>query len=262
MAIITNPNGGEWKWFPPPMANPELAFKLGELVRKEAEDHSGLARGDTPAQRWQARQQRLVMRWLAKWGEVLWQLSVLAYQNLSPAELTQIIGRQPLLTADQVVRQQLILWFDVRALDAEWVKNIIESMSQFVLPADTGGNVDRGKWIRLIMSYLDPCLAEEVTIDEAGAGQAMFKQVRDEVGSVMQGNEALYVENDPTAKAKLKYVAQIVGNNPDYQGKLTEGHKDFNPVIRERMEKYMKNLQQSAVQMVDNKQIGRLGVKP
>lgn len=261
LGIINNTSGGEWSWFPPPAGNPQIAFELQNLVRKEMEDYFGSPRVDTPPTRWQQRQQRRVMRWLQKWGEALWQLAVLAYQNLSADELEAVLGRPALLTAEQVARHRLLLWFDVRALDPAWVESLLKSIAELVLPTDTGGVVDRAKLVQLALSYLDPTLAEEVTSDESGAKQAVFKGVRDEIGSIMQGNEGLYTENDPTAGVKLQFAQQIITANPDYQLQLNDRSPQFNVRKRELMDKWLANLGQSVKQQ-QNKVIGRLGVKP
>jgi len=261
MGIINNTNGGEWSWFTPPPGKPEIAFKLIEDVRKEAQDYYGIPRADTPPAVPQTRQQRQVARWLSTWGIAFWQLAVLAYQNLDPEEMHAVIGRQPLLSADQVARHQLLLWFDVRALDPAWVESLLKAIAELILPADSAGVVDRAKLVQLALAYLDPTLAEEVTTDQEGAKQALFKSVRDEIGAIMQGNEAMYVENDPTAKAKLAFAHQIISSNPDYQMVLSERSPQFDPRKRELLEKWGKNLTQSALQQ-DNKTIGRLGVKP
>ncbi len=261
LAVMNNATGQDWAWFPPPPGRPDMAFKIIEDVRREGEDYYGVPRADMPPMRWQPRQQRRVTRNLSHWGTAFWKLAVLAYQNLSPEELASLLGRPPALTATMVCRHRLLFWFDIRAQDPAWVETLLQQITQMVLPADAAGVVDRAKLVQFALAYIDPTLAEEVTMDQAGAKQAMFKQVRDEIGSVMQGNEALYVENDPTAKSKMLFAQQIIGANPDYQMELSPKHPGFNPRKRQLMEKYMKNLQQSAVQQ-DNKTIGRLGVRP
>lgn len=258
---IINEGSGEWDWFAPPKGEPQIAFKLIEDVRKESQDYYGVPRADTLPMLYQPRQQRRVTRNLAKWGQALWQLSVLTYHNMSPEEMQGILGRQPLLKVVDIVRHRLNLWYDVRSMDPAWVESLIKSIAEFVLPVDAAGVVDRSKLVQMALSYLDPTLAEEVTTDMAGAKQAMFKEVRDEIGQVMQGNEALYTENDPAAKAKLLFAQQIIRANPDYMQQLAEQSPAFNSRKRENLDKYIKNLQQSAMQQ-DNKTIGRLGVRP
>lgn len=258
---VVHTQNGEWSWFAPPPGKPEIAFSLIEAVRKESQDYYGVPRVDTPQPLWQPRQQRRVTRNLAKWGEAFWQLSVLAYQHLSPEELTDLLGRPPSLNANMICRHRLLFWFDVRALDPAWVESLIKSISEFVLPFDSAGVVDRSKLVQMALSYLDPTLAEEVTTDVAGAKQAVFKEVRDELAQIMLGNEALYTQNDPTAKAKILFVQQILQQNPDYGRQLAQQSPQFDKRKRDLLDKYVKNLGQSAMQQ-DNKVIGRLGVRP
>lgn len=253
---IINNVAGEWSWFPPPPGKPEIAFKLIEDIRREGEDYYGIPRADTPSMRWQPRQQRQAMRWLGKWAEALWQLAVLAYQHLSPEELYAVLGRAPVLNADTVAKHRLLLWFDTRAMDPAWVESLLQAISQMILPADAAGVIDRAKLIQFAMAYLEPTLAEEVTSDQEGAKQAIFKGVRDEIAAIMLGNEGMYVENDPTAKSKLMFAQQIVQANPDYQQVL-----QTDPRKRELLEKWTKNLTMSVMQE-QNKTIGRLGIKP
>lgn len=265
MGIVNNTNGGEWAWFPPPPSNPDIAFKLMAEVRKEVEDHFGILRMDTPPGRSTARQARQLSRWLSKWGEVLWQLSVLAYQNLSQEELTEILGRPPMLDADTVAKQRLLLWFEPRTMDSNWLDTMIDNGIK-LLQVDTGGAMDRTKYVQFIMAYMDPMLGEEVSMDQAGASQQMFKEVRDEIGSIMDGNKPMLRQNDPTAKMKMMFAQQIVGDNPQYQLRLAEEfpngmvNPQFNPTIAENMKTYMANLQHNYQEMVTSKLQGRLGV--
>ena len=263
--IINNING-EWSWFQPPAGKPEVAFKLMEMVKAEVEDYFGIARADVPPSRSQARMQRIVMRWLAKWGEAFWQLSVLAYQHLSVEELTQILGRKPLLTADLVAQQQLMLWFEVRAMDNDWLKEFMANIMQ-LLSIDLGGEIDRSKLIALVLAYMDPTLGEEVTQDQQGAKDKIFKEVREEVNSVMQGNKPMLRQNDPTGKMRMLFASQIVQDNPEYQMALSPKGPDgaenprFNPQRAENMKTLIQNYQHNYQESVLSKQQGRLGTR-
>jgi hypothetical protein len=69
------------------------------------------------------------------------------------------------------------------------------------------------------------------------------------------GNEAQYVENDPTAPMKLQFLNQIVANNPKYQQLMQQDER-----FRALLENYAKSLQMSVMQQ-QNAQVGRIGVK-
>ena len=84
----------------------------------------------------------------------------------------------------------------------------------------------------------------------------MYKDIQSDIGLMMLGNEANYVENDPAAPTKLQYMQDIMSKNPKAQGMMQQ-----DPHFRALVENMMKNLQMSAMQQ-QNKQIGRTGVTP
>jgi hypothetical protein len=84
----------------------------------------------------------------------------------------------------------------------------------------------------------------------------MFKAVRDDLAQMFLGNEAAYVENDPSAGGKVQFAQQIIGANPTYQEALAQGGR-----FAELLQKWVVNMTFS-VQQQQNKQIGRLGVTP
>lgn len=267
-----------------PPGKPDLAFALIEAITKNADEYVGRPRPDVAPTPGQLRQQRMANRWLLTWAEVLWQLGVMAYQYLTPEELESLLGHPPLLTRELLIQHRVILWFDVRSLDSEWVLEMVKALNQFVLPADAGGSIDRNKYVRFILSYFEPTLAEEVSTDQEGASQAIFKEVRDEIAQMAQGNEAIYTQNDPAAKMKLEFAAQIVAANPSYPASLQRGAAVVDqklaenpppelanqPAVHQKLvqdgrfaflfQKYVGNLQQSVAQE-KNKQTGQLGVE-
>lgn len=260
LAVFNITRQGEWEWFAPPPGNPALAFQLFETIKQERDEQHGLPNAKVHPSRYQARQRRQVMRWLLVWGQALWQLSVLAYQNLSPEELEELLGHPPLLTKDLLLKQRLMMDFDVRTMDPDWVKEMMAELKEIIL-LDTGGTIDRSKLVSFILNYVDTTLAEEVTTDQRGAARKVFDDVRNEVAQMMLGNEAEYVDNDPTARMKLQFLQQILMQNPDYIMQLHPHSKVFNPRKAELVQKYSQSLQQSVNQQ-DNRLVGRIGVKP
>jgi hypothetical protein len=84
----------------------------------------------------------------------------------------------------------------------------------------------------------------------------LYKEVQSDIGLMMLGNEANYVENDPSAPSKLQYLQDIMSKNPKAQQSM-QGDQHF----RALMDNFIKNLQMSVMQQ-QNKQIGRTGVTP
>jgi hypothetical protein len=150
----------------------------------------------------------------------------------------------------------LLLKFDVRELQSDFMVQKLKSISDFILPADAAGVVDRAKLVQLGLRAIDPNLADMVVSDQAGAQAKLFSEQRDTVAQMFLGNEALYQEEDPTANMKLQMIQNIVASNPVYQQGLTQEGR-----FKELMEKYVQHLGFQAQQQ-RNAQIGRIGVEP
>ena len=250
-------------------SKPDLALNTVDRIYKKRDAYFGLPNNDAASHpiRWQTRQQRNALRWLLPWGQAFWQLAVLCCDEYSEEELTAILGAPPLINSDLLLKHQVMLQFDMRTLDSEYVIELVKALAQFVLPFDRSGTVDMSKLVRWIMSSFDPTLADEVTTDQAGAANAIYNEVRQEVAWIMQGNEANYTQNDPTAAMKLQYLGQILQQNPAYQAILLpaingQPNPKFNAMIFERMKKYEENLQHSVQETQISPAQGRLGVTP
>jgi len=252
-----NPVAGDfqWKWMEAPGGQPQMGLSVAEMLWQRNADYFGLPRPEGHTGKAQMRQQRLVNNWLMTWAEAFWQMSVLAYQYWGPG-IEALLGRPPALTAEIVRRQQLALWFDVRSLEADWVLQLVQALNQFVLPLDAAGIVDRAKLVHVVLSYFEPTLADEITMQQEPASQMLFNKTRDEVLQMAAGNEGQYVENAPTAGMELKFAEQIIASNPKYVELLRS-----DPRFQELMKKWAENRKQSVVQEM-NKTVGRLGVTP
>ena len=87
-------------------------------------------------------------------------------------------------------------------------------------------------------------------MNTASASQMLYKEIQSDVALMMLGNEAQYVENDPSAPTKLQYIQDIMQKNQRAQQAMQQ-----DPQFRAMLENYIKNLQMSAMQQ-QNKQIG------
>jgi len=148
------------------------------------------------------------------------------------------------------------LRFDVRDLNPDYVLEKLKAISQFVVPLDTGGVIDRNKLIMAITEAISPTAATDLITDQTSASQKMYKDVQSDIALMMLGTEAMYTQNDPAAKTKLQYAQEIVSKNPKAQQAVKS-----DPLFQKLMENYAKNLQMSIMQQ-QNKQIGSYGVKP
>lgn len=266
---ITNSiQGSKLSFLEPPNDSGGLAMELCEMVRREAEDYYGLPQSKTDSHptRWQARQMRNTARWLLPISQALYHLLVLCYNNYSKEELSAIIGREPSLTVETLLKFQLNFNFDARMMDPEFLEMVLKQVGE-IRQWNTGGTLDDNKLVGFSLSALDPTLADEVTRDEAGASQAIYKDVEHTVMSIMDGNKPPLVSNDPTAGAKMKMALQIIQGNPKYLAAVTPAGPDgqpnpkFNKVVAATLQDYFKNLQHSVQETQTSPAQGRTGVR-
>jgi len=110
--------------------------------------------------------------------------------------------------------------------------------------------------VKLVIEAISPDAARELVIDQTTASQKLYKDVIHDVGMMMLGNEAMYVENDPAAESKMQYLQEVLQKNPK-AAQAAQGDRIFQILL----ENYSKNLQMS-VEQQKNKTIGRIGVSP
>jgi hypothetical protein len=132
----------------------------------------------------------------------------------------------------------------------------LDTFNNKIVPADVTGAIDRNALTAYEARAVDPLLAKQLIQDKASASQKLFEEVQKNLGNMMLGFEANYVQNDPTAPTKQGFLQQLIKNNPNVAA-LAKNDKRFS----ELLENYAKNLQMSVDQQ-NNKQVGRIGVKP
>lgn len=203
---------------------------------------------------WQLRQARLVKRFLGALADARMQQVILCYQELSTEELAEIIGHWPELTLSDVLKHRLTLKYDVRGLDTDWTKAVLDFVIQ-LLGIDKGGQMDTGLIIQLALSFIDSTIVGEVVRDPAGASAALYRKVEGDVNTIMLGNPPPMVEMDASAGMQLKMAMQIIGQNEDYQRLLQSDEKK-----REALKTYVQNLQHSQQETEISPTQGRLGV--
>jgi len=241
-----------------PNRPPTTALQLISLIEQRTSNYFGRASQDVPPYRAQLLQEKAVSDFLGVWAQA-WVMMLALQVQYDPGKIQQVTNRPwPMeMTPERILDQiDLILVFDVKELDPDYLLKKMDIVSKAILPEDVTGVIDRTKMIKWKMQMLDPQLAEELIMDQAGASQQMFRQVNNDVALIALGNEAEYVENDPTAATKLKFLQDIVGRNPRYQQGLKQDER-----FRELLTNYEANLQQS-VEQEENKKRGRIGVKP
>jgi hypothetical protein len=226
-------------------------------VEKNAAGYFGLTREETPPALAQMLQQNSVDNWLTAWSEVYTQMLQLCLQYMDIVEVERITGIAMPKVMDDITNQyDFEVKFDVRNLYSDLVLEKLQAIAQFVLPMDSNGIIDKAKLVQKAVEAISPDTAKEIILNPQSASQRLYKDVQTEIGMMMLGNEATYVENDPTAQTKMQYLQQIMQKNPKAQQA-----SQADPMFQALLQNYIKNLQMSVMQE-QNKQIGRVGVTP
>lgn len=245
--------GREPKFMQPPPFPSQSQLVLDMLERKCDQYFGRFRKGEDPTAA-QLKQQSLVNKWLHCWTQAFGQALQLFIQYAPPGEYERITGTAA--GKDLSQKYDYLLKMDSRDLNPEFLQNKWKAIAGFVLPSDQGGVIDRRKLVQFMLMSIDPTLADELVMDQETATQKMIEEVRDNLISMFTGNEAQYVENDPSAAMKLQLTQQMIMANPKYQEAAQQDQ-----LFQQHLQKYVQNLQMSVDQQ-ENKTIGRLGVQP
>jgi hypothetical protein len=248
----------DYTWMEPPQGKAEYAISIIQQIETNLGNFYGFIVGETiDPNKVRMMQQLQVNNWLQFWTQTYKQLFSLCLQYMPEEEVTRITGA-PLKQNMSDIHSQydFNVRFDVRDTDPEFVMEKLKSIVETVVPLDSGGVIDRNKLVKLVIEAISPDAARELVIDQTTASQKLYKDVINDVGMMMLGNEALYVENDPAAESKMQYLQEILQKNPK-AAQAAQGDRVFQILL----ENYSKNLQMS-VEQQKNKTIGRIGVSP
>ena len=230
-----------------------------DRLNAAVDNYFGLLSAKVPPARTQAMQAMMVQNWMLTWSSALQQLVGLAQCYMPDKEFARITGAPEGWLESKRGRFGMLavdMHFDVRELDPELVAAKLEIIGTKVLPGDAAGIISRAKLTEMQMRAIDPRWAKELIVGQTEASGKLYQDVKNELVQMFAGNEPQYVENDPTAQAKLQYTQAIIAANPNYQQALQQGGR-----FADLVQNWIKNLTQSVMQE-QNKQIGRIGVAP
>lgn len=247
----------DYRFMPTPTGEPQTPFNLIMHIEMEHATYFGLYHPNVMPQKTQMVQQYNVNNWLDVWSEVFSMTFSLMAQYMTSEEIEQITGRSLPQNMSSISNMyDFNIKYDVRELDTQFVVEKLKAITQFVLPLDSGGVIDKNKLVKAAVEAIDPDKAKELILNTTSASQMLYKDIQSDIGLMMLGNEAQYVENDPSAATKLQYFQDIIQKNPKAQQQINQDQH-----FRALVDNYVKNLQMSVSQQ-QNKQIGRTGVTP
>jgi hypothetical protein len=252
---VTAPD--DYRFMDTPRSSVNITMEVINQIEKNAAMYFGLSHELVNPNKTQMLQQMSVDGWLNTWAEIYTQLLQLCLQYMPREEIERITGTQLAVGSLDIANQfDFEVKFDVRDLDNDYVMKKLQTISQFVLPLDVGGVIDRNKLVAKLTEAISPDVAKDIILDQQSASQKMYNDVQNDIVKMLMGIEPQYVENDPSAGTKMQYLQDIAGKSPKVQ-QMAQGDQMTSAL----MQNYQKNLQMSIMQQ-QNKQIGRTGVTP
>jgi hypothetical protein len=257
-AQVQETRTGAIRFMDSPGRAPVVAMELIKAIQNSADQYFGRFAPEVPPEKAQMKLAEKIAKWFAGWSEAFQQAFELIAQYGDVAEFARVTGVTAEISPEalgEAAQYDFMLKFDARQLSNEFMLQVLDIVASKVLSIDATGVIDRAKLVRWIMRSIDPTLSNELVADQAGASQAVFEGVRNELAQMFLGNAPALVEKDPTAAMKLQFMGQVLQGNPKYQQELATNDR-----FRELMETYQKNLMMS-VKQEQNKMVGRLGVQ-
>lgn len=207
------------------------------------------------------KRQRLVNSFLGSMCQAVRMTVQLCMQYLPDDEIQRIVSRPEDREPFEIPRSRreiqglydLMLSFNVKTLNNEYVLGVIKAIGELVLPMDTRSTVERDKLVGLALSMLDPYIADLVTrpVEEADR-----QEVDDELLNFVQisaGIEPEMAEDGQNWRLRLQVLQGIGERNP-------EAFRELGEVNGEILQKRMQHLG-FMVQQEENAQIGRVGAE-
>ena len=179
----------------------------------------------------------------------------------NPQQIVTVTGNQQLANLDPfTVMDQVMmgLEFDIKDMNPDYLLQKLDIINQKIIPGDVTGSLDRGGLTAYMTRAVDPRLAQNFIQDGKAASQKTFDEVQKNVANAMLGFEPNYQDasSDPTAPMKLQFLQTLMQSNPKCQEWMQQDER-----FKALLENYAKNLQMGVDQQ-QNKQVGRIGVKP
>lgn len=246
----------DYSFMEPPAREPNVAFNLIQRVEANHAAYFGTVNANVLPQKTQLLQQKLVNSWLLSWRSVFRQMFSLCCQYMAPEEIQRITnGQLPKALSEIHNEFDFNLRFDVMDMDKEYVAKKIQFLTS-IKQIDSGGVLNSNALVEMMIRAIAPEVADQLIMNQDQASQKMFKDVQNDIGMMLLGNEALYQENDPAAQTKMQYAQQVMQSNPKAQAALQQDEN-----FQQLFQKYMQSLNMSIMQQ-QNAVIGRIGVSP
>tara|TARA_R110002167_G_scaffold337245_3_gene544700 strand:- start:15226 stop:17409 length:2184 start_codon:yes stop_codon:yes gene_type:complete len=239
---------------------PSTNDKAQPLLLKQVNEYFGRSDDLVQPALTQLHMQDMVDSFLSNLKEVLHMVLQLCQQYMPDEALARISGAEdgiPVVRERSEIQGKfdLVMSFDSKDLDMEYVMKKAEIIGKFILPIDTLSTIQRDKLVQKLFAGLDPSLASATIqpVQNANMKEAMEEQIN--FTKIATGVEPPMQEEGQNHQLRLQTLNQIAQANPEAVNRLPEDSKQ---ILQARLDHLNHMIEQQTV----NKQYGRLGAVP
>jgi hypothetical protein len=238
---------------PPP---DNRSIEIESTVRASVDRYFGLMSKAVPEQLAMLLSQTGVDWFLLSYSRAVGLTSQLVQQRMSRLTGARITGTDLVFNADrEQVRGNFDfrVHFDVRALDIEWTKSILEFVNNILLPMDNRGLINRRPIIELGFNMIAPNLTDSVVQEDDAANKTEISDEQAQLNSIFSGGVPEFITGvDHSGRAQE--MQRDLSQSPVRQSILAS-NPNIAAVWEDRLQKHL----HQTMQQGDNKLAGIQG---
>ncbi len=262
-AMISEKRPGEFRYMDPP-APPSASREVNASLVEMARSYFGLPTTAEKQAEAMTKQQFAVTKWLEGWQRVF-RMVWSDYQQYGPDEqYFRVIGAneaqaQLFNKKEMDDRVDFYLAFDVLNNDPEGIKEKVKTILE-VAKNDNFGVVDWTELLSLVFNMVDPMVSDRVVLPKAIAAQKEIKDTQDDISRMTSGLD-IDIPEKVNAELRMQVMQRWMQGTPDNPAADVQQNLQTNEALRNRVERYMKQLQFNLTQQ-QNAMTGRKGTTP
>lgn len=255
---VPNAPGDDADWMRPP-AMDGTPIEMDKVIGRRVANLLGLAHAEVPPTKTAMHQQWIVTNFLTQMRELVLKILALDQQYMDPMQVSRVIGTGPLpfqITREEIQGQyDVALMFDVRTLDAEFVKKRWEAIEK-AFSLDRTGVLNDVAVTRWILASIDPNLADIAVPDVQAATAEEIEEEKAAVAMMASGVEPSMKEGGQNFRLRLQVMQQTIQANQELMALYQQGG-NFAKMVEARRQHFEFQLEQQ-----QNAVIGRVGARP
>ncbi len=228
-----------------------------EIVRDNA-NLLGLLHPELSPEKIMTQRQWIVKNFLVQARQVVLRILALDQQFMAPIQVSRVIGSGQLpyaVTREEIAGSyDVMLNFDVRSLDMDWLKQRLQVLKEAV-QFDRSGAFQDVPVMKYIIGAIDPNLADMAIADVQSARDMEAEDEKKAIGTLAAGVE-IKPPQGANANVRLQTLQAELSQNPVINARYQQDPA-FRMMIDRRAEKWQFDLQQR-----QNAQTGRDGWVP